>query len=93
MYNVGKRRVSGFMKSEIRDVVIDEIKEVFGQEGLIFNEEMLSMGVMDIGVDSLTYAVLVARLQFRLGKDPFTENPELGYPKLLGDFLDAYLGE
>ena len=80
------------MTIDVREIVLDEIRIVFEQEGVTFNEEMLTRNVMDIGVDSLTYAVLVARLQSRLGKDPYTENPNLGYPKLLGDFLNAYLG-
>ena len=80
------------MTIDVREIVLDEIRIVFEQEGVTFNEEMLTRNVMDIGVDSLTYAVLVARLQSRLGQDPYTENPNLGYPKLLGDFLNAYLG-
>jgi hypothetical protein len=42
-------------------------------------------------VDSLTYAVLVARLETKLGRDPFTEDPDRDYPKLLSDFVEAYL--
>jgi hypothetical protein len=85
------RRVACPMTRDIREIVIQEIVEVFQQEGLIFRDEMLDLGVMEIGLDSLAYAVLVARLQVKLGRDPFTENPNLGYPKSLEQFIDAYL--
>ena len=78
------------MMSNIREIVISEIVEVFNQEGLIFSNEMLTLGVMEIGLDSLAYAVLVARLQVKLGRDPFTENPNLGYPSSLEQFIAAY---
>lgn len=74
-----------------REKVIEEIRETFLLEGVEFEESMLQQGVMDIGVDSLTYAVLVARLEQNLGIDPFTDNPDLGYPTLLIDFVNAYL--
>ncbi len=79
------------MSPEIRTSVIEEIIKTFEQEGVIFNEAMLEMGVMEIGVDSLTYAVLVTRLQNKLKRDPFTDNPNLGYPKTLNEFISAYL--
>ena len=79
------------MSVAIRRVVLEEIDLVFNEEGVIFNEGMLNLPVMDIGVDSLTYAVLVARLEAKIGRDPFTENPERDYPKLLLDFVEAYL--
>ena len=79
------------MSKDTREIILNEIIVVFSEEGVTFDEEMLGLPVMDIGVDSLTYAVLVARLEVKIGKDPFTEQPERGYPKLLSDFVDAYL--
>ena len=79
------------MSTDTRKIILNEIIVVFAEEGVTFDEEMLGLPVMDIGVDSLTYAVLVARLEVKIGKDPFTEQPERGYPKLLSDFVDAYL--
>jgi acyl carrier protein len=76
---------------DVRQIVIGEITEVFKEEGVVFNDTLLSQGVMEVGVDSLTYAVLVARLESKIGRDPFTENPQRGYPRILSDFVDAYL--
>jgi acyl carrier protein len=77
--------------TEVRAQIIEEIRETFAIEGVTYDDSMLDKGVMELGVDSLTYAVLVTRLQVKLGRDPFTENPELGYPRVLGDFVNAYL--
>ena len=79
------------MSTDTRTIILNEISVVFSEEGVTFDEGMLGLPVMDIGVDSLTYAVLVARLEVKIGKDPFTEQPERGYPKLLSDFVEAYL--
>jgi acyl carrier protein len=76
---------------DVRAQVIEEIREAFALEGVTYEEEMLGKNVMQLGVDSLTYAVLVARLQLKLDRDPFTENPNLGYPDLLDDFVNAYV--
>lgn len=81
------------MTTDIRGQVIKEITEVFSSEGVEFDSTMLSKPVMGIGVDSLAYAILVARLEQKLGRDPFTSNPELGYPELLEDFVKAYEGQ
>lgn len=46
--------------------------------------------LLESGLDSLGFAILVATLEEKLGYDPFTmlENPV--YPKTFGDFLDVY---
>jgi acyl carrier protein len=44
----------------------------------------------DCGLDSLGFAVLVARLEDRLGIDPFSAVEEGVFPVTLGDFVKAY---
>jgi hypothetical protein len=74
-----------------REQVIDQIRLCFADEGVTFEESMLSAGVMDLGVDSMTYAILVARLERETGFDPFTQNATLPYPETLEDFVQAYV--
>ena len=78
------------MKSNNREIVIQEISDVFWEEGVTFHSSMLGEPTMSLGVDSLAYAILVARLEQKLGIDPFTSNPDAGYPETLGDFVAAY---
>lgn len=46
--------------------------------------------LLESGLDSLGFAILVARLEEELGRDPFTENDEVIYPRTLGEFLAVY---
>lgn len=73
-----------------RDLIISEITAVFAEDGVAFNTEMLEKRVMELGVDSMTYAILVARLERLTGLDPFTANSDLAYPETLEDFVKSY---
>jgi acyl carrier protein len=46
--------------------------------------------LMNSGLDSLCFAVLVLRLEERLGVDPFTASEEVRFPVTLGDFVRVY---
>jgi acyl carrier protein len=46
--------------------------------------------LLESGLDSLGFAILVARLEEELGRDPFTESDEVIYPRTLGEFLAVY---
>ena len=46
--------------------------------------------LMDSGLDSLAFAVLVVRLEGELGVDPFTTAEDIEFPVTLRDFVAAY---
>jgi acyl carrier protein len=46
--------------------------------------------LLDSGLDSLCFAILVARLEDRLGVDPFAASDDVSFPVTLGDFVKAY---
>jgi acyl carrier protein len=46
--------------------------------------------LLDSGLDSLCFAVLVARLEDKLGLDPFTAADDIAFPVTLGDFVKVY---
>jgi hypothetical protein len=46
--------------------------------------------LLDSGLDSLCFAVLVARLEDKLGLDPFTASDDVAFPVTLGDFVSVY---
>jgi hypothetical protein len=48
------------------------------------------MVLLDSGLDSLAFAILVARLEDTLGFDPFTATDEVYFPVTLGDFVRVY---
>ena len=46
--------------------------------------------LLDSGLDSLCFAILVARLEDDLGVDPFTISEDAAFPLTVGDFIKAY---
>ena len=79
------------MSKVSRAIVIEQIRACFAEEGVLFHEGMLAKAVMELGVDSMTYAILVARLERETNLDPFTQNSDLPYPETLEDFVQAYV--
>lgn len=46
--------------------------------------------LIDSGLDSLCFAILVARLEDQLGLDPFTASDDVRFPVTFGDFVALY---
>ena len=76
----------------VKDAVIAQIQQI-----ALDNRQPLppltdELVLLDSGLDSLSIAILVARLEETLGVDPFTESDaaEMAYPVTLGDFIRIY---
>jgi hypothetical protein len=46
--------------------------------------------LLQSGLDSLSFAIIVARLEDALGVDPFNEAEAVEFPVTFGDFLRLY---
>ncbi|HEU4548214.1 MAG TPA: acyl carrier protein [Rhizomicrobium sp.] len=46
--------------------------------------------LLESGLDSLCFAIIVARLEDELGVDPFTASEDVYFPVTLGDFIKFY---
>jgi acyl carrier protein len=46
--------------------------------------------LLESGLDSLCFAIIVATLEDELGFDPFTENEDVFFPVTFGDFVRFY---
>jgi hypothetical protein len=46
--------------------------------------------LVNSGLDSLCFAVLVARLEDKLGVDPFSTGEDSSFPVTLGEFVRVY---
>ena len=44
----------------------------------------------ECGLDSLSFAIIVARLEDELGVDPFSTGEEIKFPVTFGDFVTMY---
>ena len=49
-----------------------------------------TVGLLETGLDSLGFAILVARLEEELGFDPFVDMDEAIYPQSFGEFVAIY---
>lgn len=76
--------------AEVRVVVLDELQMLLEEDDkhvpVIEDDTVL----LEIGLDSLGFAVLVTRLEDSLGHDPFTEMDDPVYPRTLGEFVNVY---
>ena len=74
----------------IKLTIMDEMARVAREHGKILAPLNDDVALLDSGLDSLGIAVLVARLEDRLGVDPFTTAEDVQFPVTVGDFVKAY---
>lgn len=71
-------------------LVREEIARVGAEQGKALPPLDGSLPLLDSGLDSLCIAILVARLEDRLGFDPFSGDGPVTFPVTIGDFVAAY---
>ena len=73
-----------------RLTITSEIKRVAAEQNAKLAPLSDDLILLDSGLDSLCFAILVARLEDSLGVDPFTASDDITFPVTLGDFVQAY---
>jgi len=68
--------------SEMRQIAQEQEKELAP-----LSDDLV---LLDSGFDSLCFAVLVARLEDKLGVDPFTQADDTTFPVTLSDLVRTY---
>ena len=74
----------------VRQVVIAQIEQVAAEQNKALRPLTDELSLLDSGLDSLCFAILVARLEDKIGFDPFTISDDVEFPVTLGDFIRAY---
>jgi acyl carrier protein len=74
----------------VREAIFSEIRKIGEEQAAQLAPLTDDLKLMDTGLDSLGFAILVTRLEDKLGFDPFTEADEASYPITLGDLLNFY---
>jgi acyl carrier protein len=64
--------------------------EVAGEQHKTLAPLSAELGLLETGLDSLCFAIVVARLEDRLGIDPFSTEDEIEFPVTVGDFIALY---
>ena len=70
--------------------IMDQMKQIAREHGKTLAPLSDDLVLLDSGLDSLGFAVLVARLEDTLGIDPFTTADDAMFPVTLGDFVKVY---
>ena len=70
--------------------ITSEIQKVAKEQNVSLAPLQDDMVLLDSGLDSLCFAILVARLEDSLGVDPFSTSDDVSFPVTLGDFVKAY---
>ena len=70
------------IKTQFEQVAIEQHRKL----SRLFPE----LKLLDCGLDSLSFAVIVARLEDALGFDPFDVTEEMKFPVTYGDFVKLY---
>jgi acyl carrier protein len=74
----------------IRLTVTSQIEQIAAEQRVTLPPLADDLVLLDSGLDSLCFAILVARLEDTLGLDPFTSSEDVYFPVTLGDFVKVY---
>jgi len=73
-----------------RLTILSEIQKVAAEQKRALAPLDDALPLAESGLDSLCFAILVARLEDELGGDPFSASDEVSFPVTLGDFIKLY---
>lgn len=76
----------------MRELILEKFNEVLEQneEGVTLSTISDDQVLLESGLDSLGFAILVALLDEELGFDPFQLTDEPVYPTTFGEFVAIY---
>ena len=74
----------------VRLTIISEIEKVAEEQNNKLAPLTDDLTLLDLGLDSLCLAILVARLEKSLGVDPFTASDDIHFPETIGDLVRVY---
>ena len=74
----------------VRSEIISQFQQLSEEHNRTLSPLADDLPLLDSGLDSLCFAVLVARLEDKLGIDPFTTAEDAMFPLTFGDFVKVY---
>ena len=74
----------------IRSMITAQMQSVAAQQNKSLAPLSDDLVLLDCGLDSLCFAILVARLEDELGFDPFSTDDDVYFPTTFGDFVAFY---
>jgi hypothetical protein len=74
----------------VRPTVVAQFKQVAREQAKSLAPLSDDLVLLESGLDSLCFAIIVARLEDTLGCDPFSAAEEVEFPVTFGDFVRFY---
>ena len=75
----------------VRTEILDQFKQVAHEQDMPLRQLVSDESpLLDTGLDSLCFAIIVSRLETVLGVDPFSNNEDTPFPVNVGDFIRFY---
>jgi acyl carrier protein len=74
----------------IQATIFEQFAQVAREQGKQLVPLNDNLVLLDSGLDSLCFAIVVARLEDALGVDPFTASEDVYFPVTLGEFVKFY---
>ncbi len=73
-----------------RSEILEQFKQVAQEQDKRLGPLSDELPLLDSGLDSLCFAILVSRLETVLGVDPFSANEDASFPVTVGEFILVY---
>ncbi len=74
----------------VKSDIIAEVETVAAEQNKALKPLTDDLALLDSGLDSLCFAILVTRLEDHFGFDPFSASEDVYFPVTLGDFVKFY---
>ncbi len=74
----------------VRSTIVSQFEQVAGEQQRKLAPLSDDLPLLESGLDSLSFAIIVARLEDALGVDPFSAAEAVEFPVTLGDFVKLY---
>ena len=74
----------------VRSQILDQFKQVAHQQDKRLGPLSDELPLLESGLDSLCFAIIVSRLETVLGVDPFSKIEDAPFPVNLGEFIRFY---
>jgi hypothetical protein len=74
----------------IRSTITSLFQDVAREQGRKLAPLSDDLNLLQSGLDSLSFALIVARLEDSLGFDPFDSDEAQSFPVTFGDFVNLY---
>jgi acyl carrier protein len=74
----------------VRSEILNQFRQIADEQNMPLGPLSEEAPLLDLGLDSLCFAILVIRLETELGVDPFTESQDAPFPVTLGQFIHLY---